>query len=359
MLLRNLSTRAFALGGFLVFAGLVALGVYLLSMPRWRTRLLMSVGLVSLGASTWVVCWQSSAPTEAPLESRFQSVYFGAARPARWTPVWLVNERDQVRLGSLVLPWIDSYSTPTLAVEYREAVESIYRELATDRQFNDHGSVLGEAYMDLLGVGTPLRHLYVYRPEGASRAPTIVVFHGFLGNIKAHAWIWRVVAQTTGCAVVLPTFRNGLWRGAEAQAMMDDVLRYIDAAKDLDSERIVVAGVSNGASGVTEWAKAHKDRFLGLLYVVPALEGTEDATGLPLAVGGRSILMLHGESDNRVPADFIRRCVILLQREGCSITRIAYPGQGHLLMFTAQEVFVRDVSNWIRTIMAQDTQDLY
>lgn len=250
-------------------------------------------------------------------------------------------------MGGWLLPWIDPYATTQQAREYRKVFDDIYREVLADSDFNGAGSVLGEAYMDLLGCETRLRHMYVFRPAAAGKWPVVVAFHGWLGNMKAQAWIWRALADRNQCAVILPTFRNGIWNGAEAEAMLDEVMRFIDESPDLDSGRIVVAGMSNGASGTTAWAKHHRNRFAGLVYVVPALEGTEDATGLPEAVVNIPILVVHGGADTRIPPDFIQRWCKLMTLAGCDVAAIAYPGQGHLLMMTARERFLRDVGDWI------------
>lgn len=354
-------SRAFAVGGLVLSSGVAFLASCLLSrvtaLRGWRWGL----GLTALGAAIWVACWLLSPSTVSPGNARLRSVYFGDSRPRRWSPVWLVNERDQARFGGWVLPLIDPYATPAVAKEFRTTSERLYREVASDREINRAGSVLGEAYLDLLGRGETLRHLYVYRPDIEGKLPVVVAFHGWLGNMKGQVWLWSEFAERNRCAVVMPTFRNGVWEGAEAERMLDDVLRFIDGEPDFDQRRIVVAGLSNGAWGVTAWAKRHVGRYLGLIYVVPAIQGTEDATGLPEAVGERPILVVHGEDDNRIPSECIKSWCKLMEHRGCTVERLSYPKQGHLLMATAQESFMKDVGErmtmfWVRSPLSVQTK---
>ena len=118
--------------------------------------------------------------------------------------------------------------------------------------------------------GTPLTYL---APQGARRAPAVVVAHGFAGSRQLMLTYGHVLAHA-GYAVMLPDFAG---HGANALPLDRDALqRSIDAAyaalldqPEVDPQRVALLGHSMGSGAVMTAGVRQPDRYRAVVAVSP------------------------------------------------------------------------------------------
>ena len=303
--------------------------------------IVLVVGLYALAAWCSPTGW-------VPPGSRLTSVYRGPNRFNRFSPAWLVDEADQVRLGGFLLPCLDPLMSREQGKRFAETFSAVYAELGHSSEFVQIGSAMGEAYADiLLGAGST-GHAYVYHPSARlnKRCPVIVFLHGWLGNMKPYVWSWARLADRCGFVIVCPTFGNGLWKGESA----DDTLRWLDRVirEDpmCDARQVFVVGLSNGGTGVTRWATVLPETYRGLVMVSPVMEDT-DLPEFVSAVGSRPILVVHGGNDNRIPPSYVEASVARMKARGLQVRSICYADEDHILVLSSRERLQSDLLAWM------------
>lgn len=305
-----------------------------------------AVLVTASGLLAW--CIADSPSEQLPPGTRgFGSVFRSPQRFRRLSPAWIVPERDQVRLGGLVLPWVDPHLSREQGKRFRLAFDCVYAALERCKDFADAGSAMGEAYANMfLGAG-PVGHMYVYYPAASGRLPVLVFLHGWLGNLKAYSWAWREFADLNGFAIIAPTFGNGVWLGQQADDILQWTAQVIRADGRLDPGRVFVVGLSNGGTGVTRWATLLRETYQGLVYLSPVMRGTAESPDFVSAVGTRPLLVVHGGDDNRIPPGYVLEQVAELEAAGVRVERLCYSGEDHVLVLTARKRLHADLRRWI------------
>ena len=277
--------------------------------------------LVAVGLYT-IACLRSPSGRGSG-EGRLMSVYRGVTRFSRCAPAWVVDEGDQIRLGALLLPWIDPFMSRAQARNFGATFNAVYAELEQCPDFVQIGSSMAEAYMDLLPGFRSVGHAYVYHPAklAGRHRPVLVFLHGWLGNMKAYVWTWKRLADEHGFVVICPSFRNGRWDGNDGE----ETLRWLDGLirsdPMCDPARVIVVGLSNGGTGVTRWAITNPHTFEGLVYVSPVMEGC-DTPEFMSAIDGRPVLVVHGKEDNRIPVSYVDKAVSRMKGGGVDVRSI-------------------------------------
>ena len=338
---------------------LVAASVLLaLSLTSWwaivkRCRRRSPPRVVTIPAAILAASFYSSAALWAPSgrvspESSLRSEYRGQARVSRFSPAWLVDEADQVRLGGVLLPYIDPFMSGEQGKRFARTFISAYAELRQSPDFVQVGSTMGDAYANMFFGAASRGHAYLYRPSAHAgrHCPVIVFLHGWLGNMKAYIWTWARFADQNGFVVVCPTFGNGIWKGQNA----DETLRWLDGLirtdPMCDAQQVYVVGLSNGGTGVTRWATTLPNTYRGLVMISPAMKGA-DSPAFVSAVGTRPILVVHGEKDNRIPPDYVNRAVAVMREKGLRVESVCYHDEDHVLVLSSARRFQADLLAWI------------
>jgi len=343
----HLNSRCFALAVLVV---LLFSAWYAMSKRfRWRLPRFMVVLLSIVLVVCLLVLAKRNSPTGMVTpESCITSVYRGAARFCRFSPAWLVDEADQVRLGALLLPYIDPFMSSNQGKCFADTFNAAYAELGQSDNFAQIGSAMGEAYADMFFQTDPVGHAYVYHPSGQSgkRCPVIVFLHGWLGNMKAYVWSWSRFAEQHGCVVVCPTFLNGVWKGPHA----DEMLRWLDGVirEDpmCDVERVFVVGLSNGGTGVIRWASVLPETYCGLVMVSAVMKNT-DSPEFVSTVNRRSILVVYGGEDNRIRPEYVEDAVVRMKEKGLQVRAICYREDDHVLVLSARNRLQADLLSWM------------
>lgn len=148
----------------------------------------------------------------------------------------------------------------------------------------------------------------LYRPAALPEsAPLVVVLHGALrdGRDAERRFGWNAAADQNGFAVAYPDGLNGFWNagsccGTASLAGVDDVAFISDVVADVgrktavDTSRVYVTGMSNGAM-MTYRLACETSLFAAAAPVAGTL-------AVPCDVPA-SILHIHGTGDRIVPHD--------------------------------------------------------
>lgn len=313
-----------------------------------RPRILFITAMLGSAVVLWMLAvWLAPSGKPQP-NSPLTSVYRGRSQFSRFSPAWLTDEADQIRMGGMLLPFMDPRMTRQQGASFAATFNQAYAQLGQSRDFINIGSAMSEAYGDMLCRITTIGHAYVYRPlnRPRSRLPVILFFHGWLGNMKAYAWNWSKFAEKHGVIVICPTFRNGVWQGHDARATLAWLHSFIHEDALCDPARIFAVGLSNGGTGVVRWAMEFPESFAGLVFVSPALRQT-DTANFAAAVGIRPILVVHGGQDSRISSNYVAKAVGKMRGNGLHVQSICYPEEDHALLLSACARFHHDLLIWL------------
>ena len=193
-----------------------------------------------------------------------------------------------------------------------------------------------------LGISDDGRDGTLYVPrnyEDGKPAPLVIMLHGLGGIATRFAF---PLAEEFGVVVISPESREITW--GQAAPGFDDDVKYIGAAfrkvtalLDIDSKRIALGGVSDGATYALSMGLAYGDTFNHLMIF---------AAGIPAPVrkrGKPKIFVGHGTEDHQMPIDDTARSWgPKLKAEGYDIIIREHPG-GH----GAPLPIVREAFEWL------------
>ena len=297
---------------FVLWALLLLAWIWLLELrAAWSRPLVLVLGGVFLG----LLAWAPGAKTEGSLAGRGWPL---------WSPLNLVPEGDWARLGVRVL-----YPAQR-ANALQPALDALYHDMESRPEYRALPHVLTYSGLDLFGRGNAAGHSFYYLPPGVERPPVLLFFHGALGNFQSYLYFWQKWAEPRGWAVVCPTFGYGNWYakgGAEAA---------VKALRELpvDTDRVVVAGLSNGATAAVRLTRRVPERVHALFLVSPVLEVDQFTSSEFLQWQGR-MMVAEGSEDVNVRPETVERRLDAIRKAGVEVDYRLIPGYDHHMMFTA------------------------
>ncbi len=343
------------IGKVLSIAGLVALPLPIFITYWYRQRkhqkiwgrLIIFTGIIL--TSILVIILLAAPSGNSNMDSPVQHRFSRETTFNRYALTNIIPESEQVNLGFLLMTYLD----PILSAEQVDRVSGftmdLYREMEKDSNFHELGSVMGLAYAEILGQPLDAGHYYLYVPqeEKDTPLPAIVFLHGSAGNFKSYLWVWSQLAEREGFVIISPSYGFGNWDEDGVTA----VLQAIEDAKqavDIDESRMYLAGLSNGGLGVTQLAAAYPEMFQGLVFVSPVMS-TNIVDGKPFQSRweNRPILVISGETDNRVPVDYVNQRISRMNAGGIDVTSAIYSDEDHFLFYSQPEGVMQDVANWL------------
>ena len=113
-------------------------------------------------------------------------------------------------------------------------------------------------------------HIYTYVPPHApgERLPVLLFLHGSFGNFKGYFYLWRRFADQHHWIVACPSFGFGNWYRSVGPPAIARALERTLAGTPADPERVVLAGLSNGGTGVVRAAaSATPKAYAGLIFL--------------------------------------------------------------------------------------------
>jgi pimeloyl-ACP methyl ester carboxylesterase len=265
----------------------------------------------------------------------------------------LVPEIEQIKLGIALAPFADPIIDQDQARRIADVTLPLYREMEGDSDFRRLGSVMGWAYAELWGASFDHGHYYLYMPETSpgEKVPALVFIHGSAGNFKAYLWLWSRLGQARRMAVICPSFGFGNWYRAGGTAALDAVVTHALATLPIDPDQVYLVGLSNGGTGASRAAAATPDRYRGLIYISPVIE--EDivlADGFVYGWQGRPVLIIHGDQDRRIPAQYVRERAQKLSQAGVDVTYREFANEDHFLLFSQPDAVLKMLQEWLETI---------
>lgn len=275
-----------------------------------------------------------------------KGVHFTRARLANLLP-----EVDQLMLGFILMPLADPLLTTAQASRLKTHTASIYSELEKDAEFRELGTVMPLAYDEILDGRKESGHAYLYVPSGVDRtkpAPAIVFFHGSGGNFKAYLWLLSQVADRCGAIVIAPSFGLGGWTEPTTLRCYDEALVEASRIVSVDRGNIHVMGLSNGGLAVSQLANNRGSRFRSLVFLSPVFDSDslrESSFGQQCA--GRSLLVISGRLDDRVPDDYVKQEVAVMKKGGANVTLRFIEDADHFALFSHREQVTRQLGEWL------------
>jgi len=187
----------------------------------------------------------------------------------------------------------------------------------------------------LRGPGTQPLELETYRdpllyvPLGVRAgepAPLVVTLHGAGGFAEGALSLLQPFADEHGLVLLAPASRQSTWDGIRGGYGSD--VGVIDRALDLvfrtvpvDSERVAVAGFSDGASYALGLGLANGELFHHLIAFSPGFIPPAGRVGKP------AVFVSHGEGDAVLPIESTsRRIVPVLRQDGYDVTYREFNG---------------------------------
>jgi phospholipase/carboxylesterase len=163
---------------------------------------------------------------------------------------------------------------------------------------------------EALGLGAR-RDGVLYVPETAGpAAPLLVFLHGAAGTGRAHLRAVLGAVDRYGVALVAPDSRGPTWdiiverRFGPDVAFLDRVLDAVVGRVDVDTRRLAIGGVSDGASYALSIGLTNGDVLPAVLAFSPGFLVAPDPTGRP------RIFISHGRSDPILPIDACSRSFV-------------------------------------------------
>ena len=136
------------------------------------------------------------------------------------------------------------------------------------------------------------------------KIPLVVVLHG-LGGSGANtipAWVERLQKEF---AVLCPTYPMGAWWARPAEEMVLGLIDQVREQYNIDSDRIFLTGLSNGAIGAYMIGMFYPDRFAGLIPIAGSI--TPRYMHFLVNLRNTPIYMIQGAHDPIFPIQLSRR----------------------------------------------------
>jgi phospholipase/carboxylesterase len=195
-----------------------------------------------------------------------------------------------------------------------------------------------------LGLGVE-RDGLLYVPDGAEPgAPVLVFLHGATGTGRRHLRAVLAAADRYGVVLVAPDSRHpNSWdiiaerRFGPDIEFLDQVLEALVGQLDVDVDtgRLAIGGVSDGASYALALGLSNGDIFPTVLAFSPGFLVVPDAIGRP------RVFVSHGTADPILPIDACSRSFVpVLRRAGYEVEYQEFDG-GHTVPPPVSDAGVR------------------
>lgn len=346
----TLQGRLFGLASILLFP--VPMLLWLGTFPRLSRALRTgSIGLLIPALLLFATCYCMTPDGKSSPEASAASVFAGVVSYNRASLANLVPEIDQLKLGTYIFPWLDPHIDAARAIRIRRLFMKVYRDMQQSEDFNRLGSVMNYVYRDMFLDRRPTSHFYQYIPkskENSGKLPVILFLHGSLGNFKGYQWVWKKFADAHGYAIVAPSFGQGNWYLPGGLDAIEQARHYCLNHPRLNGNRIYLAGLSNGGTGLTRAIAANGRAYAGFIFISPVIE--DDIVVTPPFLAGcndRRILVIHGNDDERIPASYVKQSLEFMKKQGVDITPVFYPAEDHFLLFSQPDQVLSNIAAWL------------
>ena len=161
--------------------------------------------------------------------------------------------------------------------------------------------------------------LYVpeqYEPDRAW--PVIVALHGGSGNGRDFLWTWVREAKSRGYVLISPKAVNDTWSDVEERGLFE-ILAWTSERFHLDRSRVLLTGLSDGATFTLIYGLAHPDLFRALAPLCGVLHPANVSLGNLERARNVPIYLVHGALDFLFPVHLARFAADTLRQHGAAL----------------------------------------
>ncbi len=325
-----------------------------LNLLHWhRTSRKIVAGLLLVaGLSTLLVCIKQTQKAPGAEGDSARLVSYGDASHLFGVSN-LVAEVDQFALRSYLMAVIDPDVSWQQASELRSVMKDVYRDLSHDPHLSSLPSLLGSTYREMLGLKSTSGSLFTYIPSISSSGEpgkkiAIVILHGGLGNFQGSWLLWKELADSTGAAIVAPTFATGKWSQKGGQAAIAQARNFCIQHPDIDESRLILAGMSEAGVGLLREAAVAPSEWHRLLLISPFIE-QETIDSKPFIDGwhDRQALIIAGDQTTSASGKPVRTAQASMESFGMRLTT-HYLSSGDPFLFLSEWASVKKlIEDWL------------
>jgi phospholipase/carboxylesterase len=171
--------------------------------------------------------------------------------------------------------------------------------------------------------------LYVPERYAEDRAwPVIVALHGGAGNGRDFLWTWLRDAKSRGYLLVAPSAAGSTWSERDELGLLE-ILGWLGTRYRVAAERVLLTGLSDGATFTLLYGLAHPDVFRALAPCCGVFHPANVATGNLTRARGMPIYLVHGVQDFLFPIEYARYTRDVLAEAGAALTYRELPELSH------------------------------
>ncbi len=162
--------------------------------------------------------------------------------------------------------------------------------------------------------------LYVpesYTPE--REWPVIVALHGGSGNGRDFLWTWVREARSLGYILLAPSALLDTWGEGDDTGILQ-ILVWLDGHYRIDRRRILMTGLSDGATFGLLYGLLHPDVYRAIAPLCGVLHPANEDVGNLERAAGKPIYLVHGALDFLFPVQMARFTRDVLERAGADLT---------------------------------------
>ena len=189
--------------------------------------------------------------------------------------------------------------------------------------------------------GTPYT-LGIGLPHGFDRQrayPLIIYLHGGIGTEISDKGgrAWEMLGGLRDCVDVIIASPSGNkfapWWTSRGQGRIAHAVYYVNTMYAVDTAKIFLAGVSDGATGCYAAASAPDvSKMFAGFFAISGFGGMLQNLGFPLSVAymrDRPIYNIQGGKDRLYPISAVTDFIEYLQKNGVPVTSKIYPEEEH------------------------------
>ncbi|HCQ37638.1 MAG TPA: hypothetical protein DIV39_00660 [Verrucomicrobiales bacterium] len=205
----------------------------------------------------------------------------------------------------------------------------------------------------MLGFESTAGALFSYIPSTSSpgesgKKVAIVLLHGSLGNFQGSWLLWKKLAESTGVAIVAPTFATGQWSQEGGRAAIAEAREFCIQHRAIDENRLVLAGISEAGIGVLREAAAAPQGWDKLLLISPVIE-QEIINSKPFIDGwrNREAMIITSERNTLGPGRSIREAQASMESLGIRLSTHYLPSSEPFLFLSDWTSFQKLIQPWL------------
>jgi phospholipase/carboxylesterase len=182
-----------------------------------------------------------------------------------------------------------------------------------------------------VGAGGHHGGLSLYVPEHYRSDrdwPVIVALHGGSGNGRDFLWTWLREARSLGYILVTPSAAGNTWSDVEERGLLE-ILAWLAQRYRIDRRRILLTGLSDGATFGLLYGLAHPDVFRAIAPLCGVLHPANEAIGNLQRAKNVPIYLVHGALDFIFPVMLARAAAETLRAAGAALTYRELPELSH------------------------------